>query len=48
MTPKHQQNGLLVRNGDVGGLTSAIAKLLGDEKLRQRLIAGGKKTGGGV
>ena len=42
----HNKNGLLVRNGDVGGLTSAIAKLLGDEKLRQRLIAGGKKRAG--
>ena len=39
----HNKNGLLVKNGDVAGLTKAIAKVMGDAPLRQKLIAGGRK-----
>ncbi|MCG8624803.1 MAG: glycosyltransferase family 4 protein [Proteobacteria bacterium] len=40
---KHGVNGLLVANGDVAGLTRAMAKVLGDAKLRQRLGKAGRK-----
>ena len=43
---KHRENGVLVRNGDVEGLTRAIAGVLGDAKLRQQLVAGGRKRAG--
>ena len=43
---QHNKNGLLVEDGNVTALTKAIAKLLGDAKLRQQLIAGGRKRAG--
>ena len=42
----HGKNGLLVANGDVAGLTKAMAELLGDTKLRQRLGKAGQKRAG--
>ena len=35
-------DGLLVDNSDVGGLASALVRLRGDDKLRDRLIAGAR------
>jgi glycosyltransferase involved in cell wall biosynthesis len=35
--------GLLVRSGDVAALTSAIARLLDDADLRERLVANGRR-----
>ena len=48
IAPKSRQatNGVLVANGDVEGLTKAIAKVLGDGKLRGRLVVAGRKRAG--
>ncbi|MCG8624828.1 MAG: glycosyltransferase [Proteobacteria bacterium] len=48
IAPKNgrDENGVLVRNGDVKALAKAIAKVLDDGKLRQRLITAGKKRAG--
>ena len=43
---KHRVSGLLVANGDIKALTKAIAQVLGDAKLRQRLMLAGKKRAG--
>jgi glycosyltransferase involved in cell wall biosynthesis len=39
---RHEQDGLLVRCGDVAGLTSALDRLIDDARLRQRLGASGR------
>ena len=39
----HRKTGLLVKNGDVAGLTRAIATLLGDAKLRLTLASHGQR-----
>ena len=39
---QHGKNGLLVKNGDVTGLAKAMATMLDDSKLRQRLATAGK------
>ena len=40
---QHGKNGVLVKNGDVLGLTYAMTELLWDADLRDKLIAGGKR-----
>jgi glycosyltransferase involved in cell wall biosynthesis len=40
---KHEQDGLLVKCGDVDGLATALLRLAGDEGLRQRLGEAGRE-----
>lgn len=39
---QHEENGILIPYGDVAALAQAATRLLGDQALRQRLIAGGR------
>lgn len=41
---KHEVNGLLFENGDVGGLAGQLKRVLSDTALRQRLVENGRKT----
>lgn len=40
----HGENGLLIPYDDTDALTQAILRLLEDQHLRERLIAGGKRA----
>ena len=41
---QHEQNGLLVKNGDIPGLAEAMMKVMGDEALRKRMSEEAKKV----
>lgn len=41
---QHEQNGLLVKNGDIPGLAEAMMKVMGDEVLRKRMSEEAKKV----
>jgi glycosyltransferase involved in cell wall biosynthesis len=41
---QHEQNGLLVKNGDIPGLAEAMMKEMGDEALRKRMSEEAKKV----
>ena len=41
---QHEQNGLLVKNGDIPGMAEAMMKVMGDEALRKRMSEEAKKV----
>ena len=41
---QHEENGLLVPNGDIDGLTEAFLRVLNNDELRAKLITNGLAT----